>query len=172
MMSENGKEVIYPLKLYAKLGKDKVTAYNGRQVLELYKSFIKEQGEAWFPTNVLILGIAKQRKKELDKAIEEGQIVEIYFAIGRTYDDSNRIYGRARVLAIETGEEVMASPELFYTPKEWQTHQAKSWIKLGMFVDWEEVDARVEDFIVVSSGKGLEQVIQKSQVHFGYIVKK
>ena len=98
--------------------------------------------------------------------------INISFAIGRTYDDSNRIYGRARVLDIETGEEVMTSPEPLYTPKEWQTHQAKSWIKLGTFVDWKEVDARVEDFIVVSSGKGLEQVIQKSQVHFGYIVKK
>lgn len=172
MMSEKREEVIYPLKLYIKLGKDKVTAYNGRQVLELYKNFIKEQREAWFPTNVLILGIAKQRKKELNKAIEEGQIVEIYFAIGRTYDDSNRIYARARILAIETEEDLMASPEPFYTPKEWQTHQAKSWIKIGTFVDWEEVDNKVDDFIVVSSGKGLDQVIQKSQVHFGYIVKK
>lgn len=76
------------------------------------------------------------------------------------------------MLAIEAGEEVMASPEPLCAPKEWQTHQAKSWIKPGMFVDWEEVSARVEDFIVVGSGKGLEQVIQKSQVHFGYIVKK
>ena len=171
-MSETNQEVIYPLKMYMKLGKDKVTAYNGRQVLELYKSFLKEQGEAWFPTNVLVLGIAKQRKKELSKAIEEGQIVEIYFAIGRTYDDSNRIYGKARVLAIETSEEMVVSPEPLFTPREWQIHQAKSWIKIGTFVDWVEVSNEAQDFIVVSSGKGLEYVIQKSQVHFGYIIKK
>lgn len=51
-MSEMSQEVIYPLKIYIELGKDKLTAYNGRQVLERYKSFLKDQGEAWFPTNV------------------------------------------------------------------------------------------------------------------------
>ena len=171
-MSENKQEVIYPLGIYVKLGKDKVTAYNGRQVLELYKRFLKEQGEAWFPTNVLVLGIAKQRKTEFKKAIEEGQIVEIYFAIGRTYDDSNRIYGKSNVADIVTSEELIFSPEPFYTPREWQMHQAKSWIKISRFVDWADTKQRVEDFIVVSSGKGLDDVIQKSQVHFGYIIKK
>ena len=120
----------------------------------------------------MVLGIAKQRKKELSKAIQEGQIVEIYFAIGRTYDDSNRIYSKSRVLAIETSEEVIASPEPLYTPREWQMYQAKSWIKIGTFVDWAEVSNEAQDFIVVNSGKGLEYVIQRSQVHFGYIIKK
>lgn len=82
--------------------------------------------------------------------------MEIYFVIGRKYDDSNRIYARAQVLAIETEEEVMTSPEPFYTPREWQTHQAKSWIKIGAFVDCEDVDHKVDDFIVVRSGKGLD----------------
>lgn len=51
-------------------------------------------------------------------------------------------------------------------------HQAKSWIKIGTFVDWAQVSNEVQDFIVVSSGKGLEDIIQRSQVHFGYIIKK
>ena len=42
IMSETKRRVIYPLKMYIKLGKNKLTAYNGRQVLELYKSFLKE----------------------------------------------------------------------------------------------------------------------------------
>lgn len=37
---------------------------------------------------------------------------------------------------------------------------------------WSEVGIKEEDFIVVSSGKGLEHVIQGSQVYFGYIVKE
>ena len=101
-MIETKQEIIYPLKVYMKLGWDKLIAYNGRRILELYNSFLKEKEEAWFSTNVLVLGIARNRKTELSRGIEEGQSVEIYFVISRTYDDSNRIYGKMKVLAIET----------------------------------------------------------------------
>ena len=166
------KEVIYPLKLYIKVGKDQLTAYNGRQVLERYKSFIKIQKEAWFPTNVLVFGMAMQMKAELCKAIKEGQTVEIYFAIGKTYDDSNRIYAKAKVLSIKSSNEKIDSPEPFYTPSEWQMHQAKCWILLSNFVEVEIQESEVKEYVVVSSGRALEYAIERPQMHFGYIMKR
>lgn len=92
----------------------------------------------------LVLGISKQRWTELTRAIEEGEIVEVYYTIGRTYDDSNRMYGKAQVLEIETSEEVIPSPEPFYTPTPWQMYKTKSWIKIRHFIDWSEVGDKVE----------------------------
>lgn len=46
IMIETKQEIIYPLKVYMKLGWDKLIAYNGRRILELYNSFLKEKEEA------------------------------------------------------------------------------------------------------------------------------
>ena len=164
------EQVIYPLKIFLKLGKDSENAYNGRQVIRDYKEFLQLHTHAWFGTSALALGICKERKEEFLRAISEGQVVEIYFGIGKVYDGINELYVKVRVLGIITGRSKIVSPEPLLTPKAWQLACRETWFKIDEISELAAEDT-VENFKIASTGKILKEVSEKSRFQFGYIVR-
>lgn len=165
------EQVVYPLKIFLKLGKDSETAYNGRQMIREYKEFLQLHTHTWFGTSALALGINKERKEEFIRAIREGQVVEIYFGIGKVYDGINEIYAKANVLEIITGRSKIVSPEPILTPKLWQLTYHETWFKIEGLIEVGEED-RIENFKIASTGSELKWVCERSRLQFGYIVKK
>ena len=165
------EQVIYPLKIFLKLGKDSETAYNGRQTIREYKEFLQLHTHTWFGTSALALGLNKERKEEFKRAIKEGQVVEIYFGIGKVYDGVNEIYAKAKVLEIVTGRSKIVSPEPILMPKLWQLACRETWIKIEGLVEVGEED-RIEKFKIASTGNELKWACERSRLQFGYIVRK
>lgn len=163
-------EINYPLKLFLKLGKDSLNAYNGRQTIAAYKAFLEVHSSVWFCTSALATGMCKARQEEFLRAIKEGQTVEMYFGIGKVYDGVNKLYAKAKVIDIATGRNKLVSPEPLLTPEPWQLACHEIWIKLENLEELVDGE-RVEDFKIASSGAMLKEVIEKSQFHFGYIVR-
>lgn len=163
---------IYPITIYIKLGKDKETAFNGRQTAKIYEAFIREQGAAWMGTNVLILGMAEERRIELMSAIRSELTVEIFFAVGMTYDDGYYMISKAQVCDLMINRQPIPVPEEELTPSYWQQAKARTWLKLKDWQKWRDSGLDVCDYQIMSSGQLLSEAVQKSQVHYGYLIRK
>lgn len=111
--------------------------------------------------------MAKSRVIEFEKAISRGELVYIYFAVGKGVEGDNEIVYRANVLKIVSNRDCIPSPDKSATPSEWKDLNNKIWIQIADMKGIENLKAC--DFIVPSTGSNLEQVISKSQYHFGYI---
>lgn len=171
MNDTNSDQVVYPLKLFLKLGRDTFNAYNGRQTVAAYKAFLQEQSSAWLGISALATGMAKLRQEEFLHAIHEGQKVEIYFAIGKIYDGINKLYAKANVLDILTSRNKSNSPSNSLTPAAWHEAKCESWILIERLEEVGEGQSG-ENFKIASTGGVLQEVIEKSQIHFGYIVRR
>jgi hypothetical protein len=157
----------YQSAIFMKLGQDATGKFTGMETLDIYERFISENRCVWFSTNSLSTGMSKTKINEYEKAIKSGEIVDIYFAVGKNVEGTNEIVYKASVLQIVSDAEGIFSPYNKLTPDVWRDLKNKIWIRVDDMKSINNIKA--SDFIVSSTGSNLEDVISKSQYHFGYI---
>jgi hypothetical protein len=157
----------YRSAVFMKLGQDATGKFTGIETLDIYERFVSENGCVWFSTNSLSTGMSKTKINEYEKVIKSGEVLNIYFAVGKNVEGTNEIIYKARVLQIVSDAEGILSPDKKLTPDEWKDLKNKIWIKVDDMRSINHIKA--SDFIVSSTGSNLEHVISKSQYHFGYI---
>ena len=164
------KQDIYPIHIFMRLGISSSNQYNGKETMKIYESFCNQNHSVWFSTNSLASGMAKGKIDEFIKAINNGLVVEIYFAIGKNSGGNNQIEYKAQVIDIKSDSDGINSPENSLTPIEWRDNKNKIWIKIQKLAFCDGCPI-ADDFIVVSSGNMLSKAIAKSQYNLGYIKK-
>jgi hypothetical protein len=167
---EKAVETVYQTAIFMRLGHSPSNKYNGKETLKIYNDFCNKNHSVWFSTDSLATGMSEKRRAEFIGEIKNGNIVEIYFAIGKSSDGDNNIHFRAEVADIKTDGDGIPSPEKSLTPDEWKENRNKIWMKIKGLKPFKELTAK--DFIVVSTKKVLADSISNSQFNFGYIKKK
>ena len=163
------KNIVCPIAIFMRLGHTAANPYDGKDTLEIYSDFCNKNQSVWFSTDSLTSGMSETRRAEFINEIENGNIVEIYFAIGKNSGGDNDIHYKAQVVDIKTDGEGIPSPEKAFTPDEWKENRNKIWIKIKDLEPFNKYTTR--DFIVASSKKVLADSIANSQFNFGYIKK-
>ena len=158
---------VFPTAIFMKLTTDGTGTFNGVETMKVYKEFTNEHRFVWFSTNALSTGIAKKQQEKFLKAINNGDLVEIYFAVGKTSCGNNDIMYKANVSDIRSDSEYFKTPDASLTPNEWEDLNSKIWIRISNIESFNDLSAT--DFIVESTGRILREVIDKSQYLFGYI---
>ena len=143
--------------------------YNGHETMQLYIADQAERGYTWFSTQALYYGMSPKRVAEYNEKIKLGKIVTILFAIGRSAGGNNDIMYKANVLEIRSFTEPQKLPSHDY-PSAWHGSAARIWIKIENLIPESKLTAGL--FEITSSGMDLQQVINNSQYHFGYIKLK
>ena len=124
------------------------------------------RGYTWFSTQALYYGMSQKRVDEYNKAIKSGKKVTLIFAIGEKAGGENDIAYKADVMEIISFKQPETLPSNEY-PSLWHGESARIWIKLKNIQEENTLTARL--FEVTSTGADLQQVINKSQYHFGYV---
>ena len=158
---------VFPTAIFMKLTTDGTGTFNGVETMKVYKEFTNMHKFAWFSTNALSTGIAKKQRDNFLKAVNNGYLVEIYFAVGKTSGGNNDLMYKAHVLDIKSDSASFESPDVSLTPKVWEDLNSKIWIKISNIESVNDLSAT--DFVVESTGRILREVIDKSQYLFGYI---
>lgn len=166
---ENEKKIIYPIAIFMRLGIDTYSRLNGVETLKQYENFCGINKSVWFSTDSLATGMSEKRRTEFLNEINNGNTVEVFFAIGKSGGGNNNIQYKAEVIDIKTDAEGIGSPEKILTPDIWKDDKKKIWIKIKNIVP---TGLKAEDFIVQETKKVLAKSIEKSQYHFGYIKRK
>lgn len=143
--------------------------YNGHETMQLYMADQVTRGHTWFSTQALYYGMSPKRVKDYNKAIQLGKKVTILFAIGRSAGGNNDIAYKADVLEIQSYTVPEELPVNEY-PKVWHGAHARIWMKLENIVPEDTLTATL--FQITSTGMDLQEVINNSQYHFGYISLK
>lgn len=164
------KKVIYPIAIFMRLGHSFSNKYNGIETMKIYSDFNNNNDFVWFSTDSLSSGMSEKKRTEFINEIKNGNIVEMYFAMGKNSGGNNDIHYRAEVVDIKTDADGIPSPEKLLTPDEWKHDINKIWIKIKSLNPFTKFTTK--DFIVVSSGNILADSIANSQYNFGYIKKK
>lgn len=160
----------YPIAIFMRLGDDKSLNLNGIQTLQVYEEFFNKNKKTWFSTDSLTTGMADKKRAEFNKAIKDGFVVEIYFAVGKNGGGTNEIVYKAEVLDIVSNAEAIGSPDKTLTPNEWKDVKKKIWINIKKLIPFNNLTTT--DFLVASTGNVLANSISKSEYHFGYIKRK
>jgi hypothetical protein len=161
-------KTVHPVHIFMKLGYDSTKKFDGLQTIKEYENFCNKFKSVWFSTNSLANGMSEKRRAEFVNAIKSGNVVEIYFAVGKSRGGHNEIEYQGEVMDIKTDAEGIGSPEKAVTPNDWKDNNNKIWIKIKNI---DLTNLKTKDFIVQSSKKILSKSIEKSQYHFGYIKK-
>jgi len=140
--------------------------YNGHETIQLYIADQAARGFTWFSTQALYYGMSPKRVAAYNRAINLGEKITILFAIGRAAGGNNDIAYRANVLEIQS----FTNPQSLSTndfPAAWHGETARIWIKIEDLKPESTLKAQL--FQITSSGMDLQQVINNSQYHFGYV---
>lgn len=140
--------------------------YDGHETMQLYIADQAKRGFTWFSTQALYYGMSPKRVAAYNKAISLGEKVTIIFAIGRTAGGNNDIAYKANVLEIKSFTEPKSLSNDDY-PAAWLGETARIWIKIEDLQPESTLKAQL--FQITSSGVDLQQVINNSQYHFGYV---
>jgi hypothetical protein len=140
--------------------------YSAHETMQLYIADQSQRGYTWFSTQALFYGMSPKRVEAYNKAIGLGDKVTILFAIGRSAGGDNDIAYKANVLEIRSYTEPQKLPTDEY-PSVWHGETARIWIKMDNLSPETILTARL--FEITSTGMDLQQVINNSQYHFGYI---
>lgn len=160
---------IYKHAIFMRLGINPSNKSDGDTTIKIYKDFCLSHPSVWFSTDSLYGGMAPKKLSEFNDAIERGDLVEIYFAIGNTGGGKNEMEYKASVLKVESEKDKTQSPDRSLTPNEFVNDLKYIWIEVN---DIQKTSLTTDDFIVISSANVLTKSIEKSQFHFGYIQKK
>lgn len=164
------QKLIHPISIFMRLGHDKSSNLNGIQTMKVYEKFCNTNGTTWFSTDSHAKGMAARKISQFIDAINNENVVEIYFAIGKKGAGNNDIQYKAEVADICSDPNGIYSPDKLLTPNEWIDDKNKIWIKIINLVPYTQLTTK--DFKVASSGNTLADSIAHSQHHFGYIIKK
>lgn len=145
---------------------NKGNEYNGDETMQVYISDEAVRGSTWFSTQALYYGMSQKRVEDYNKAIKLGKKVTLLFGIGEKAGGSNDIAYSADVLEIMSYKLPTALPTNDY-PSIWHGETARIWIKLKNITPESTLTASL--FKVTSTEADLQQVINNSQYHFGYV---
>jgi hypothetical protein len=140
--------------------------YDGNETIQVYISDEAVRGYTWFSTQSLYYGMSQKRVDEYNKAIRLGKKVTLLFGIGEKAGGSNDIAYKADVLEILSYQLPSKLPSNDY-PSIWHEIGARIWIKIRNIKPETTLTASL--FEVTSTGADLQQVMNNSQYHFGYI---
>jgi len=140
--------------------------YDGHETMQAYISDEAIRGYTWFSTQALYYGMSQKRVDEYNKAISSGKKVTLIFAIGEKAGGKNDIAYKAEIVEILSYKQPETLPSNDY-PSLWHGESARIWIKLKNIQVENTLTARL--FEVTSTGADLQEVINKSQYHFGYV---
>lgn len=158
--------------LFQKLGYVKDNSgkiLGGHETIETYMRNCNKNGYTWYSTNSLKSGMNDEKVKKYNALAEAGHL-KMYFAMNQD-DVDNDIAYVAEVEQIVTYSQPTTAPcEECEYPKEWTGCKHNIWIKIKNLQREETLTA--DDFVVVSTGNGLKDVIKKGQYIFGYIKRK
>lgn len=141
----------------------------GHETIETYIQNCVKNGYTWYSTNSLKSGMNEEKARKYNALAEAGHL-KIYFAMNQD-DVDNDIAYVAEVEQIVTYSQPTTAPcEEGEYPKEWTGCKNNIWIKIKNLQREETLTA--DDFVVVSTGNGLKDVIKKGQYIFGYIKRK
>jgi len=140
--------------------------YDAHETMQLYIADQAIRGYTWFSTQSLFYGMSSKRVAAYNDAIKRGEKVTIIFAIGKSAGGDNDIAYKANVLEIKSFTEPKSLPHQDY-PSPWNGETARIWIKIADLQPETVLKARL--FEITSSGMDLQQVINNSQYHFGYV---
>jgi hypothetical protein len=157
------------LFLFMKLGfsyDNQGNEYNGHETMQAYISDEAIRGYTWFSTQALYYGMSQKRVDDYNKAIRLGKKVTLLFGIGEKAGGKNDIAYKAQVLEIISFKQPTALSSNDY-PSLWHGETARIWIKLKNLQEENTLTAKL--FEVTSTGADLQQVINNSQYHFGYV---
>lgn len=140
--------------------------YNGHETMQAYISDEAVRGYTWFSTQALYYGMSQKRVVDYNKAICLGKKVTLLFGIGEKAGGLNDIAYKADVSEIVSYKQPTTLSTKDY-PSLWHGETARIWIKLKNIQAESTLTAKL--FEVTSTGADLQQVINNSQYHFGYV---
>lgn len=161
----NGDELFIFMKLNNVCDNNR-NEYNGHDVMQAYISDEATRGYTWFSTQSLYYGMSQKRVDDYNKAIKEGSKVTLLFGIGENAGGSNDIAYSADVLEIISHKHPTPLNSSDY-PSVWHGALARIWIKIKNIRHESTLKACL--FEVISTGADLQQIINNSQYHFGYV---
>ena len=160
---------IYKKALFMRLGINPSNHSDGNGTMKTYMDFIQNHPSVWFSTDSLHGGMAAEKVLEFNNAINNGHLVEMYFAIGNVGGGKNEMEYKANILRVESGKKQKPTPDRSLTPSEFIDDEKYIWIKVN---DIQKTALTTNDFIVISSVNILAKSIENSEFHFGYIQMK
>lgn len=143
--------------------------YDGHETIKAYISDEAIRGYTWFSTQSLYYGMSQKRVEDYNKAISLGKKVTLLFGIGKKAGGTNDIAYKADVMEILSYKLPTTLPSNDY-PSIWHGGAARIWIKIKNISPESTLSASL--FKVTSTEADLQQLINDSQYHFGYVSLK
>ncbi len=140
--------------------------YDGHETIQAYIFDEATRGYTWFSTQALYYGMSQKRVNDYNQAINSGKKVTLLFAIGEKAGGENDIAYKADVMEIISYKQPNTLPSNDY-PSLWHGENARIWIKIKDIQKENTLTANL--FEVTSTGANLQQIINNSQYHFGYV---
>lgn len=142
---------------------------NAHDTIEIYMRNCKKNGYTWYSTNSLKSGMNDEKVKKYNELAKAG-LLKIYYAMNEDDIDNDIAYVACVDEIVSFSQPTKAPCKEYEYPEEWRGCKNNIWIKVHDLREENEVTA--DDFIVVSTGNILKEVIKKGQYIFGYIRRK
>lgn len=158
--------------LFMKLGYSKTNDGNvigGHDTIAAYMRNCNANGYTWYSTNSLKSGMNEEKVKKYNEMAESG-CLKIYFAMNQENIDNDIAYVAEVDEIVSFSQPTQAPCKEYEYPEEWTNCKNNIWIRIHNLE--EEHNVTAEDFVVVSTGNGLKDVIRRGQYIFGYIRRK
>lgn len=139
---------------------------NGVDTIKTYINAQNKMGYTWFSTQSLHTGMAKEKIKFYNDAINSGESVKVLFAIGMGINDV--CYSATLQEIVSNRDEITCPGNPDSVPVEFgPDEKGKIWFKLTDLQKETSVKADMLKFR--SNGKSVKSAITRSQFHFGYV---
>lgn len=172
MVLDRNEKVSKNDSLFMKLGYVETNTgetLGGHGTMETYIRNCNTNGYTWYSTNSLKSGMNEEKVRKYNALAEAGYL-KMYFAMNQDDIDNDIAYVADVEEIISYAQPTVAPCQDYEYPEEWAGAKNNIWIKIKNLKREETLSAT--DFIVVSTGNGLKEVIQKGQYIFGYITRK
>ena len=141
------------------------TEVDGKKTMQIYENYLWGHEFVWFSTDSLYAGMAKKQVDHYNGIIEGKECdLRILFAYNDGYN--NDIQYSAKVLQIVSSPEPISAPDLMLPEHYYGSHK-KIWIKISELQKEDIISAK--SFVIRATGRNLQEVMNKSQFHFGYV---
>ena len=141
----------------------------GRETMETYIRNCERNGYTWYSTNSLKSGMKEEKVIKYNELAKAG-LLKIYYAMNQDDIDNDIAYVADVDEIVSFAQPTEAPCEEDEYPEEWTGCKNNIWIKIHNLK--RETRITAEDFIVVSTGNCLKDVITKGQYIFGYIRRR
>jgi hypothetical protein len=172
MILDRNDTVSKNVSLFMKLGVSTTASgvkIDGMKTIELYKQHCDSNRYTWYSTNSLKTGMNEKKATLYNRMAESGHL-KIYFAINsKKAGINNNIAYEAdvkKIVSYSTPTKAPCRDDEY--PEKWKGIKNNIWIKIA---NLKKSNESADDFVVVSTGNNLRDVIRKGQYIFGYIKK-